>query len=117
MYCYFKTSDFLTISIVEKKCRSILAGTVEQTINIKVQRSRVSTRNFILGGKLTNHVALRPRRGESIDFIIVIIGNILGGWEVSCLGAPSLEETLEGKLGGAVYILLGGGRRLMQQPN
>ena len=33
-------------------------------------------KEFHLGGKLTDHVALRPRRG---DFIIIIIGNILGG--------------------------------------
>ena len=68
---------------------------------------RVSSRNFILGGKLTDH-----GHGEGrVDFIIVIIGNILRGGggggklgqfegEVELFGGeaspapPSLDETL-----------------------
>ena len=60
---------------------------------------RVSSSNFILGGggggKLTDHVAIRPRRGEG-RLHIYNIGNVLGGrgefgsvWErgeLSCSG-------------------------------
>ena len=45
--------------------------------NVGIQY-RVSSRNFMLGEKLTDHVAVRPRGGEGI-------GNILGG-KLSCLG-------------------------------
>ena len=44
----------------------------------KVDIDRVSSRNFILGRKLTDYVAVRPQRGR-VDFIIIIIGNFLGG--------------------------------------
>ena len=41
---------------------------------------RVSSSNFILGGKLTDHVVIRPWRGEG-RLHIYSIGNILwGGW-------------------------------------
>ena len=51
---------------------------------------RVSSRNFILGGKLTDDVAVRPRRGEGR----LHIGNILGGG---------------GGGGGESWVSLGGG--------
>ena len=34
------------------------------TVCLMMQTIRVSSRNFILGGELTDHVAVRPRRGE-----------------------------------------------------
>ena len=39
---------------------------------------RVSSGNFILEGKLTDHVAYSHGEGR-VDSIIIIIGNILGG--------------------------------------
>ena len=58
--------------------------------------ARVSSRNFILGGKLTDHVALRPWRGEGRPHNYNILGGGGGGgggvsWvslggKLSCLG-------------------------------
>ena len=63
---------------------------------------RVSSRNFILGGKLTDHVAVRPRRGEGRLHNYNILGGKLGqfGGEVELFGGeaspalPPLDETL-----------------------
>ena len=71
--------------------------------------ARVSSRNFILGGKLTDHVAVRPPRGEGRlhnynywQYLGGGGGGGGGGGELSCLGGgggaspapPSLVETL-----------------------
>ena len=55
---------------------------------------RGSSRNFILGGKLTDH-----GHGEGrVDFIIITSGNILGGGKLSCLVqrfAKTFQEMLD----------------------
>ena len=67
--------------------------------------SRVSSRNFILGGggggKLTDHVSLRPRRGEGRLHIYNILGGKLGqfgggggSWGSFPCAPPPLDETL-----------------------
>ena len=51
---------------------------------------RVSSRNFILGGKLTDHVAERPWRGEGRPCNYGIswgeVGSVWGGGGVELLG-------------------------------
>ena len=52
---------------------------------------RVSSSNFILGGKLTDHVihvAIRPWRGEG-KLLIYSIGNVLGGGGVGSVWGVS----------------------------
>ena len=49
---------------------------------------RGSSRNFILGGKLTDH-----GHGEGrVDFIIITSGNILGGGEVELFGSEVCQN-------------------------
>ena len=45
-----------------------------EVFTMKPPLIRVSSRNFILGGKLTDHMAVRPQRGEGRLYY-----NILGG--------------------------------------
>ena len=67
---------------------------------------RVSSSNFILGGKLTDHVVIRPWRGEG-RLHIYSIGNVLWGpggggggggvgsvWGEASPAPPSLDDTL-----------------------
>ena len=65
-------------------------------VSYKVSCPLVLSRNFILGGKLTDHVAVYGTSEGRVDFIIIIIGNILGGG---------------GGGGGGSWVSLGGGGR------
>ena len=58
---------------------------------------RVSSRNFILGGgggggKLTDHVAIRPRQGEG-RLLIIILWEVGSVWGEASPAPPSLDET------------------------
>ena len=73
-------------------------------------QARVSSRNFILGGKLTDHVAIWPRRGKNRLHNYNIWGGGGGvklgqfGGEVELFGReaslvfPPLDETLQARM-------------------